>query len=61
MGGYFAFLIFELITHLNPTYLPKFIKDYNECTGWSWDEFPDLIYENDLDWSIDNFSMALKK
>jgi hypothetical protein len=59
--GYFFFLICELTKHLNPIYLPKFIKDYDECEGWRWDDIPNLINENDLDWSIDNFSLTLKK
>lgn len=59
--GYFFFLICELTNLLNPIYLPKFLKDYNECEGWRWDDIPDLINVNDLDWSIDNFSMALQK
>ncbi|KRD11058.1 hypothetical protein ASE21_04890 [Flavobacterium sp. Root901] len=59
--GFFFFLICELTNHLNPTYLPKFIKDYNECEGWRWDDIDLLINENDLDWSIDNFLITLQR
>ncbi|WP_125723158.1 hypothetical protein [Flavobacterium ustbae] len=59
--GFFFFLRCELTKYLNSTYLPKFIKDYDECEGWRWDEIDLLINENDLDWSIDNFSMTLQK
>ncbi|GGE99806.1 hypothetical protein [Flavobacterium limi] len=59
--GYFYFLIFELSTHLGILDLPTYIKNYNSCLGWKWDDVADIITNEEIDWSIDIFSMTLAK
>ncbi len=59
--GYFYSLISELnVIPISPD-LPEFIKNWIKSIGWSWEDIPDIISENEIDWLIEKTVLVNEK
>lgn len=59
--GYFYSLMSQLNIIPISDDLPEFIKNWIKSIGWSWEDVPDIISENEIDWLIEKISFANKE
>lgn len=50
--SYFDIVMDELITNSDYSELPEFVRDWNECKGWAWEKYVELITNDELSWFI---------
>ena len=50
--GYSNNLFLKLTKSSDYIDLPLFVKNWNECKGWRWDDIPDKINEMEIDWLL---------
>lgn len=58
--GYSNYIFSELCQNSNEK-LPKFLKNWNEQSGWTWDDIPEEILKEEIDWLIDNLDIIKSK
>lgn len=57
--GYFSQIISELLSNIENDVLPQFIVNYNIVEGWFWDNGPELIVKEEMNWFIEKIESTI--
>jgi len=57
--GYFSPIISEILSNIENDVLPQFIVNYNIVQGWFWDNGPELIVKDEMNWFMEKIQSTI--
>ncbi|MVO09434.1 hypothetical protein GOQ30_09715 [Flavobacterium sp. TP390] len=57
--GYFLPIISEILSNIENDVLPQFIINYKTVEGWVWNNEPELIVKDEMNWFIEKIQSTI--